>query len=89
MHTATSRPALLGIVGAGRMGRGIAQIAAQGGIPVVMHDARPGAARQPAPVIGALPAPCPGMSSVMQTPPARIADTLADAAPVAASKRPV
>lgn len=46
MHTATSRPALLGIVGAGLMGRGIAQIAAQGGIPVVMHDARPGGARE-------------------------------------------
>ncbi|WP_323031528.1 3-hydroxyacyl-CoA dehydrogenase [Brachymonas denitrificans] len=46
MHTATSRPTLLGIVGAGLMGRGIAQIAVQGGIPVVMHDARPGGARE-------------------------------------------
>ena len=51
MHTATSRPTLLGIVGAGLMGRGIAQIAVQGGIPVVMHDARPGGAREACKVI--------------------------------------
>ncbi len=34
----------LGVVGTGLMGRGIAQIAVQGGIRVVLHDARPGAA---------------------------------------------
>ena len=34
----------LGIVGAGAMGRGIAQVAATGGIRVLIHDARPGAA---------------------------------------------
>ncbi|NMG32579.1 3-hydroxyacyl-CoA dehydrogenase NAD-binding domain-containing protein, partial [Aromatoleum evansii] len=35
---------LLGVVGTGLMGRGIAQIAVQGGVRVVLHDARPGAA---------------------------------------------
>ncbi len=35
---------VLGVVGAGVMGRGIAQIAAQAGIAVLIHDARPGAA---------------------------------------------
>ena len=39
-------PELLGIVGAGLMGRGIAQIAAQGGIPVVIYDIRPGGAQE-------------------------------------------
>jgi 3-hydroxybutyryl-CoA dehydrogenase len=37
---------LLGIVGTGLMGRGIAQIAVQGGIRVLLHDARPGAAAE-------------------------------------------
>ncbi|MDR0700934.1 MAG: 3-hydroxyacyl-CoA dehydrogenase [Azoarcus sp.] len=37
----TSTDAPLGIIGAGLMGRGIAQIAIQGGIPVVMYDSRP------------------------------------------------
>lgn len=32
----------LGIIGAGLMGRGIAQIAVQGGIPVMIYDSRPG-----------------------------------------------
>jgi 3-hydroxybutyryl-CoA dehydrogenase len=37
-----ARPDLtLGIVGAGLMGRGIAQIAAQAGVRVLLHDARP------------------------------------------------
>lgn len=35
----------MGVVGAGVMGRGIAQIAAQAGITVLMHDAKPGAAQ--------------------------------------------
>jgi 3-hydroxybutyryl-CoA dehydrogenase len=40
-----SRPDLtLGIVGTGLMGRGIAQIAAQAGVRVLLHDARPEAA---------------------------------------------
>lgn len=39
-------PELLGVVGAGLMGRGIAQIAAQGGIPVVIYDIRPGGAQE-------------------------------------------
>ena len=40
-----ARPDLrLGIVGAGAMGRGIAQIAATAGVTVKLHDARPGAA---------------------------------------------
>ena len=38
----TSSNAPLGIVGVGLMGRGIAQIAAQGGMPVVLYDNRPG-----------------------------------------------
>ena len=36
----------LGIVGAGVMGRGIARLAAQAGTPVLLHDAREGAALQ-------------------------------------------
>lgn len=36
----------IGIVGAGLMGRGIAQIAAQGGITVTLHDSRAGAAAE-------------------------------------------
>ena len=42
-----SRPDLsLAVVGTGVMGRGIAQIAAQAGIRVLLHDSRPGAARE-------------------------------------------
>ena len=44
---------LLGIVGCGLMGRGIAQIAVQGGIPVILHDSRPGAAEEARAAIGA------------------------------------
>jgi 3-hydroxybutyryl-CoA dehydrogenase len=41
-----SRPDLtLAVIGTGVMGRGIAQIAAQAGIRVLLHDSRPGAAR--------------------------------------------
>ncbi len=41
-----SRPDLsLAVVGTGVMGRGIAQIAAQAGIRTLLHDSRPGAAR--------------------------------------------
>lgn len=36
----------LGLVGTGAMGRGIAQIAAQSGVRVLLHDAMPGAARK-------------------------------------------
>lgn len=36
---------VLGVVGTGTMGRGIAQIAAQAGIEVLLHDAKPGAAQ--------------------------------------------
>jgi 3-hydroxybutyryl-CoA dehydrogenase len=36
----------LGVIGAGAMGRGIAQIAAQAGIHVLLNDARPGAAEE-------------------------------------------
>src|SRR5258706_276093 len=46
MPLAVSRPDLeLAVVGARVMGRGIAQIAAQAGIRVLLHDNRPGAAR--------------------------------------------
>jgi 3-hydroxybutyryl-CoA dehydrogenase len=41
---ASSRSEVLGIVGAGLMGRGIAQIAAQAGFEVRLLDAKPGAA---------------------------------------------
>jgi 3-hydroxybutyryl-CoA dehydrogenase len=42
-----SRPDLsLAVVGTGVMGRGIAQIAAQAGVRVLLHDSRPGAARE-------------------------------------------
>lgn len=41
---ATRNDLRLGIVGTGLMGRGIAQIAAQGGVNVLLHDARPEAA---------------------------------------------
>jgi 3-hydroxybutyryl-CoA dehydrogenase len=36
----------LGVVGTGAMGRGIAQVAAAGGMNVLMTDARPGAAEE-------------------------------------------
>src|SRR5216683_1359579 len=41
-----SRPDLsLAVIGTGVMGRGIAQIAAQAGIRALLHDSRPGAAK--------------------------------------------
>jgi 3-hydroxybutyryl-CoA dehydrogenase len=36
----------LAVIGTGVMGRGIAQVAAQAGIRVLLHDSRPGAARE-------------------------------------------
>jgi len=39
-------PLSLGVVGAGAMGRGIAQVAALAGCPVALHDLRPGAAAE-------------------------------------------
>ena len=39
---------LIGVVGGGVMGRGIAQVALRGGLRVVIHDNRPGAAEQAA-----------------------------------------
>jgi len=46
MPLAISRPDLsLAVIGTGVMGRGIAQIAAQAGIRALLHDSRPGAAR--------------------------------------------
>jgi 3-hydroxybutyryl-CoA dehydrogenase len=42
-----NRPDLLiGVIGAGAMGRGIAQVAAAGGIRVLLTDAKPGAAQE-------------------------------------------
>lgn len=46
MNLTQRTPDLLGIVGAGLMGRGIAQIAAQGGLTVILYDNRPGAAQE-------------------------------------------
>lgn len=41
-----SAPMTIGVVGAGTMGRGIVQLFAQAGHPVILHDARPGAAEE-------------------------------------------
>jgi 3-hydroxybutyryl-CoA dehydrogenase len=43
---ATRPDLLIGVVGTGAMGRGIAQVAAAGGISVLMADSRPGAAQE-------------------------------------------
>lgn len=37
---------VIGVIGAGAMGRGIVQVAAQGGMQVLLHDALPGAAEK-------------------------------------------
>ena len=48
-----NRPDLtVGVIGTGAMGRGIAQVAAAGGINVVITDARPGAAQEARDFIG-------------------------------------
>jgi 3-hydroxybutyryl-CoA dehydrogenase len=41
---ALSRGAIVGVIGAGTMGTGIAQVAAQAGHPVLLYDAVHGAA---------------------------------------------
>ena len=47
------RPDLVvGVLGAGAMGRGIAQVAAAGGMHVLLHDAKPGAAAEAREFIG-------------------------------------
>ncbi len=46
MTQALSQQAVVGVIGAGAMGAGIAQVAAQGGHPVKLLDNRPGAAAQ-------------------------------------------
>src|SRR6266699_1014901 len=47
MSLDVARPDLsLAVIGTGVMGRGIAQIAAQAGIRTLLHDSRPGAARE-------------------------------------------
>jgi 3-hydroxybutyryl-CoA dehydrogenase len=43
MTDAIDRGAIVGVVGAGAMGAGIAQVAAVAGHPVMLHDTRPGA----------------------------------------------
>ena len=53
MKLDVSRPDLVvGVIGTGAMGRGIAQVAAAGGINVLMTDARPGAAAEARDFIG-------------------------------------
>ena len=48
-----NRPDLVvGVVGTGAMGRGIAQVAAAGGMNVLMTDSRPGAAQEARDFIG-------------------------------------
>ena len=43
---------VVGVLGAGAMGRGIAQVAAAGGMQVLLHDAKPGAAAEAREFIG-------------------------------------
>ena len=53
MSLDVSRPALtVGVIGTGAMGRGIVQVAAAGGVNVLMTDARPGAAAEAKDFIG-------------------------------------
>jgi 3-hydroxybutyryl-CoA dehydrogenase len=48
-----NRPDLtIGVLGTGAMGRGIVQVAAAGGINVLMMDARPGAAAEARDFVG-------------------------------------
>ncbi|MCW8952440.1 MAG: 3-hydroxyacyl-CoA dehydrogenase NAD-binding domain-containing protein, partial [Rhodospirillales bacterium] len=44
----------IGIVGAGAMGRGIAQIAVAGGMTVLLHDTRDGAADEAIAFVGGM-----------------------------------
>lgn len=46
MSSVASAVQIVGVVGAGAMGRGIAQVAALGGLDVVLYDSRPGAVKQ-------------------------------------------
>ena len=47
MQIDINRPDLtVGVIGTGAMGRGIAQVAAAGGVNVLVNDARPGAAKE-------------------------------------------
>ena len=50
----SAKPAnlVVGVLGAGAMGRGIAQVAAAGGMHVLLHDAKPGAAAEAREFIG-------------------------------------
>ncbi len=43
---ANNKETILGVVGVGLMGRGIAQIAAQGGVRVFLFDSRTGGAQE-------------------------------------------
>ncbi|HEX6005441.1 MAG TPA: 3-hydroxyacyl-CoA dehydrogenase, partial [Burkholderiales bacterium] len=49
---ATRADLVVGVIGTGAMGRGIAQVAAAGGMNVLMMDSRPGAAREAREFIG-------------------------------------
>ena len=52
MLDATRDDLTLGVVGTGTMGRGIAQVAAAGGLRVLLHDSREGAADEAVAFIG-------------------------------------
>ena len=53
MKVDANRPDLtIGVIGTGAMGRGIAQVAAAGGIKVLITDARPGAAQEARDFVG-------------------------------------
>ena len=45
-QTMNETPCPVGVAGTGLMGRGIAQIAVQAGMPVMLYDSRPGAAQE-------------------------------------------
>ena len=53
MTTPESKDFTLGVVGAGLMGGGIAQVAAQAGVRTLMFDAQPGATAKAKQSIGA------------------------------------
>lgn len=45
MNSSNQKSEMIGVAGTGLMGQGIAQIAVQAGIPVLLYDTRPGAAQ--------------------------------------------
>src|SRR5438045_5445242 len=82
------RPDLtIGVIGTGAMGRGIVQVAAAGGIHVLMTDARPGAAQEAHAFVAKMISRAAEKGSVSQNDAAaavnriKVVDTLADFKP--------